>query len=370
MKVVVIGGGIMGMLTALELVKAGVAVRVLDKSGPGTEASWAGGGIVSPLYPWRYPPAVSALAVKAQALYPALATELAGCSGIDPELTTCGMLMLEADDTRDAVVWSRTYGRRIHLLEGRALAAMGDGLAQFNNGIWLPDVANVRNPRLLQSLRRTLEMRGVAVDGGREVVSWQRDGDRMRAVRLAGGETIEADQFVLAAGAWSAGLCSTLVEPLPVRPVKGQMLLFHAPQAGLRHILLHQGHYVIPRRDGHVLCGSTLEETGFEKSVTEAAAARLQAVAAKLAPSLRDLSPVAHWAGLRPGSPNGIPFIGRHPAAQNLWLNTGHYRNGLVLAPASAQLLGDLMLGRQPALDAAPYAMLDRRAEAQVSSSP
>ncbi|MDO8331470.1 MAG: glycine oxidase ThiO [Fluviicoccus sp.] len=369
MKVVVIGGGIIGMLTALELVKAGIAVRVLDKSHPGTEASWAGGGIVSPLYPWRYPPAVSALAVMAQELYPALAAELTGYSGIDPELTVCGMLMLGADDARDAMVWSRKYGRRIHLLQGHALAAMGDGLAQFNDGIWLPDVANIRNPRLLQSLRRTLEIRGVAVDGGREVVSWERVGNRMRAVRLAGGETIEADQFVLAAGAWSAGLSSTLAGPMPVRPVKGQMLLFHAPDAGLRHILLHQGHYVIPRRDGHILCGSTLEETGFDKSITAEAAVDLHAVAAKLVPSLGAMPPVAHWAGLRPGSPNGIPFIGRHPEAHNLWVNTGHYRNGLVLAPASVQLLGDLMLGRKPVLDASPYAMLDMRAEDQASSS-
>lgn len=369
MRVVVIGGGIIGMLTALELVRAGVKVRVLDKSNPGTEASWAGGGIVSPLYPWRYPPAVSALAVMAQALYPALAAELAGYSGIDPELTACGMLMLEADDARDALVWSRTYGRRIHLLEGRALAAMGAGLSQFANGIWLPDVANIRNPRLLQSLRRTLEIRGVAVDGGREVVSWERDANRIRAVRLAGGETVEADEFVLAAGAWSAGLSSALAEPVPVRPVKGQMLLFHAPDAGLRHILMHQGHYVIPRRDGHILCGSTLEETGFDKGITEEAAACLHAVAAKLVPSLGGMPPVSHWAGLRPGSPNGIPFIGRHHAAHNLWVNTGHYRNGLVLAPASAQLLGDLMLGRQPILDAAPYAMLDMRVETQASSS-
>lgn len=357
MNVVIIGAGVIGMLTALELVRAGVAVTVLDKGMPGTEASWAGGGIVSPLYPWRYPQAVSALAAQAQDLYPALVSELKAVSGIDPELNPCGMLMLEADDVRDAVVWSRAFNRQARLLESSDLEAMG--LGQFANGIWMPEVANVRNPRLLQALRRTLELKGVSVLGGQEVIAWERGENGLTAVRLAGGGVLEADQFILAAGAWSAGLSLSLQTPVPIRPVRGQMMLYFAPGAGLSQILLHQGHYVIPRLDGHLLCGSTLEETGFDKSTTAEAAEQLHRIAVRLVPGLKGTRPIKQWAGLRPGSPNGIPFIGRHPVADNLWINAGHFRNGLVLAPASAQLLADQLLNRPTTIDPAPYQMLD-----------
>ncbi|MCY1368913.1 Glycine oxidase [compost metagenome] len=182
-----------------------------------------------------------------------------------------------------------------------------------------------------------------------------REDGRVVGVSTAEGE-VRADRVVLAAGAWSGELLGLLGMSLPVEPVKGQMILFKCAADFLPAMVLAKGRYAIPRRDGHILVGSTLEHAGFDKTPTTDALESLKASAFELLPQLADAELVGHWAGLRPGSPEGIPFIGPVPGADGLWLNCGHYRNGLVLAPASCRLLADLMLGRAPIIDPAPYA--------------
>ena len=140
------------------------------------------------------------------------------------------------------------------------------------------------------------------------------------------------------------------------QPVRGQMILFKCATDFLPSMVLAGRRYAIPRRDGHILVGSTLEYCGFDKSTTENALDSLRATAAELLPDLANAPVVGHWAGLRPGSPDGIPFIGELASHPGLWLNCGHFRNGLVLAPASCRLLADLMLGRAPSIDPTPYA--------------
>ncbi|MFN3359216.1 MAG: NAD(P)/FAD-dependent oxidoreductase, partial [Pseudomonas sp.] len=164
------------------------------------------------------------------------------------------------------------------------------------------------------------------------------------------------DHVVLAAGAWSGELLGSLGLVLPVEPVKGQMILYKCASNFLSSMVLAKGRYAIPRRDGHILIGSTLEHEGFDKTPTASALESLKASAVELIPALADAEVVGHWAGLRPGSPEGIPYIGQVPGYQGLWLNCGHYRNGLVLAPASCQLFADLLLSRAPIIDPVPYA--------------
>jgi glycine oxidase len=171
---------------------------------------------------------------------------------------------------------------------------------------------------------------------------------------------IAGDQVVLTAGAWSGDLLKSLGLELPVEPVKGQMILYKCAADFLPSMVLAKGRYAIPRRDGHILIGSTLEHEGFDKTPTDTALESLKASAVELIPALADAEVVGHWAGLRPGSPEGIPYIGRVPGFDGLWLNCGHYRNGLVLAPASCQLFADVMLGRAPIIDPAPYAPAGR----------
>jgi glycine oxidase len=185
----------------------------------------------------------------------------------------------------------------------------------------------------------------------------------MLAVHTPQG-TFTADQFVLATGAW-AGLALPGLPAAPhIRPIRGQMLLFKLEPGVLDTILYRNGLYLIPRRDGHVLVGSTLEDVGFDKLTDDATRLRLHAQATELLPALANVQPVQHWAGLRPGSPDNIPIIDRHPDFENVFLNAGHYRYGVTLAPASAELLVDLMEGKKPVLDPTPYSWqsaLERR---------
>ncbi|UCO99072.1 glycine oxidase ThiO [Metapseudomonas lalkuanensis] len=357
MRVLLVGGGAIGLLSAYSLAQAGLEVCLLDKGECGRESSWAGGGIVSPLYPWRYSPAVTALAHWSQDYYPGLGQRLFAETGIDPEVHETGLYWLDLDDEEEALAWAAREGRplapvamdRVHA----AVSPLGPGYAR---AIYMAGVANVRNPRLTRALRAALlQMPNVSLREGCEVQGFIRQGERVVGVNTAEGDVL-ADRVVLAAGAWSGELLASLGLVLPVEPVKGQMILFKCAPDFLPAIVLAKGRYAIPRRDGHILVGSTLEHAGFDKTPTDEALESLKASAFELLPQLADAELVGHWAGLRPGSPEGIPFIGPVPGVDGLWLNCGHYRNGLVLAPASCQLLADLILGREPVIDPQPYA--------------
>ncbi|UCJ16990.1 glycine oxidase ThiO [Pseudomonas sp. MM211] len=354
--VIVIGGGVIGLLSAYQLAAEGKRVTLLDRGPAGGEASWAGGGIVSPLYPWRYSSAVTALAHWSQDYYPGLGERLLSQTGLDPEVHVTGLYWLDLDDQTDALAWAQRAGRLLHEVPVEsAYAAVPQLGAGFERAIYMPGVANVRNPRLVKALRAALlGMPMVTVLEHRPVEGFMSEGTRVVGVRM-GHEELLADQVVVAAGAWSGEILQSLGLALPVEPVKGQMILFKCTEDFLPSMVLARGRYAIPRRDGHILVGSTLEHVGFDKTPTEDALASLRASAEALLPALKDAEVVGHWAGLRPGSPEGIPFIGEVPGREGLWLNCGHYRNGLVLAPASCQLLVDLMLGREPIINPAPY---------------
>jgi len=360
-KILIVGGGAIGMLSTLLLARSGADVCLLEGRALGRESSWAGGGIVSPLYPWRYSAAVTALAHWSQDFYPGFAQRLLAETGVDPEVHVTGLYWLDLDDEAEALVWAQREGRPLYSVDiaeaYRDVPVLGSG---FERAIHMPGVANVRNPRLVKALRAALAaMPNVELHEHCPVTGFIQESGQVRGVTTADGE-IRADCVVLAAGAWSGELLETLGLELPVEPVKGQMILYKCAEAFLPSMVLAKGRYAIPRRDGHILVGSTLEYAGFDKTPTDTALASLKASAEELLPALQDAEVVGHWAGLRPGSPEGIPFIGELPSHPGLWLNCGHFRNGLVLAPASCQLLADLMLGREPIIDPAPYAPAGR----------
>jgi glycine oxidase len=231
------------------------------------------------------------------------------------------------------------------------------------NPLWLPDVAQLRNPRLIAALRGAVEKSGAQVREFSPVTGLEARGRRLTGVLTPTG-TVAADVVVLATGAWSGLGIAGLTAVPGVRPIRGQMLLFKLEPGALDTILYRNGLYVIPRRDGHVLVGSTLEDVGFDKHVDDATCERLHADAGQLLPQLAQLQPIRRWAGLRPGSPDNVPLIDRHPDFDNVFVNTGHFRYGVTMAPASAELLVSLIEGATPALDPTPYrwqAALERR---------
>jgi len=372
---IILGAGVSGLSVALALLQRGHRVTVLERGAVGGESSWAGGGILSPLLPWDYAEPVSALALRSMAGYADWVAEIEAVSGRDAEFWRCGMLALEVADPERALAWCGVHGVaaqssvsagpltlspalmnplsiRLSPQAGKSLHIPPQG--EGRNAVWLPGIAQVRNPRLVAALRAAVVQLGGVIREQCPATGVLTQGGRVTAVQTA-TETLPADNVVLATGAWSGLGLTGLVATPNVRPIRGQMLLFKLEPGVLDTILYRNGLYLIPRRDGHVLVGSTLEDAGFDKATDDATRQRLHAEAAELLPALAAIQPVQHWAGLRPGSPDNIPVIDRHPDFDNIFVNTGHYRYGVTMAPASAELLVDLMEGKPPALDPTPY---------------
>lgn len=354
---IVIGGGLMGMLTARYLQEAGADVLVLERKRLGSESSWAGGGILSPLYPWRYPEPVSRLARESQRAYPELAQALRDETGIDPEYINSGLLVLDMEESAEAQHWGKEQETPVEPLEGDALRDCEGWLAQeFRQGIWIPHISQIRNPRFVKALRTSLNIRKIRYIEHRKAIGLCIREGSVKGVETT-VETFNADRVLIAAGAWSGQLIPRELTTIPVEPVMGQMILFRAPPNALRRIVLCRGHYVIPRRDGRVLAGSTIEYVGFNKHTSEEALGVLSDAAAEMIPSILDYPIEHHWAGLRPGTSSDIPFIGEHPEIKGLFYNCGHFRNGVVLGPASARLAAELLLGNTPHISPEAYAL-------------
>ncbi len=367
MKVIVVGGGAIGMMQARELALAGCDVVLLERHMCGREASWAGGGIISPLYPWRYSPPITALSTWSQEFYPNLVQSLEAESGIDPQLTRTGLLVLSIDDREKALAWSQDHQLWLEEVTEEQIYQLESALRiGFSEGLYMPQVGSIRNPRLCQALRMTLAgLSNVEMRENTEVLSIHQAGGRFEYVQTP-SEKIYADSCIVTSGAWSGGLLESLQVHLPVEPVKGQMVAFQANPGDVSRIVLDHGKYVIPRRDGLVLAGSTLEYVGFDKGKTDEAKQELVDIARHMIPALSRAPIVEHWAGLRPGSPNGLPFIGELPNVGRLFVNAGQFRNGLVLAPASVNLMTAIVLGQEHVIDRSPYA-LEGRIEQGVS---
>jgi glycine oxidase len=350
-SVIIVGAGVSGLSTALRLLQRGHRVILLERGEVGGESSWAGGGILSPLLPWDYAEPLSGLALRSMCVYADWVAGIEARSGRMAEYWRCGMRVLGETRLDAALAWCRTHDLAVQVQPENA-----------GESLWLPDIAQVRNPRLVAALRQAVVAMGGTIHTHCAAETAISRSGKMAAVSTSQG-TFAADRFVIAAGAWS-GIALPGMNGVPnVHPIRGQMLLFKLQPGVLETILYRNGLYLIPRRDGHVLVGSTLEDAGFDKSTDDATRQRLHGEAAELLPALASMQPIRHWAGLRPGSPDNIPVIDRHPDFDNVFVNTGHYRYGVTMAPASAELLVDLMEGRPPALDPAPYrwqAVLER----------
>jgi glycine oxidase len=221
-------------------------------------------------------------------------------------------------------------------------------------GLLLPDVAQVRNPRWVSALRKLVEMLGGEILEQHEVLSFVHEAGRIIALLTKRGKLC-ADAYIVTAGAWSQQLLGEQAMHLDIRPIRGQILLFKFDASPFQQILLKKDLYLIPRRDGHVLAGSTLEDVGFDKSTTVEAREGLLKRVYEIFPEWENVQPIKHWAGFRPGSPDNIPTIGRHPSISNLYVNSGHYRYGVTMSLASAELLLNEITGRTQSFSVEEY---------------
>jgi len=362
MQVLIVGGGVIGLSGACALAAEGHDVQLVERETPGQRASWVAAGLLTPSSPWKYPQGLVDLCFRSEELYPAFAAELLEHTGVDIEHELAGMLYPEGAGLSAATVADENrrraaMGFRSEHLDRARLDALQPGLAPAVTGAgWQPRSARVRPPRLMAALRRRARDLGVLVTNGCPVRALVRGPRGIRGVLTESGQLLEAERVILAAGSWSGRIALTLGLEVEVRPVRGQILLLRGPPGLLGPTLNNGETYLVPRRDGRILVGSTMEDAGFDDWATPDVIARLRAAACALLPAAAELEVETWWAGLRPATPDRLPYLGQVPDVPGLLLATGHYRNGILLAPVTAAVLADLLAGRAPCVDIAPYA--------------
>lgn len=354
--VVIAGGGIVGCALAFRLAREKLAVTLVDRGEIGREASWAAPGILAPA---ESPPSLAGLCDASLRLFPPLLRELAEFSSTDPEFRVTGLLFPALGDGGEAALRHIEELRRLNRRPAERLSRVEaldrhPGLSQAVRGaIFLPDAAQVRSHRLTGALHDAAVRRGATVRPGTPVTGFLRVPGRITGVKTPRGD-IYAGTTILAAGAWTGELAGAAGFELPLRPVKGQMLLADAAPDFCRPMILEGETCLVPRADGRLLIGTTYEDAGFDKKVTLEAVQDICERSSLLMPEVKKLPLVATWAGLRPTTPDFLPHIGRAPV-EGLIVATGHHQHGILLAPVTAELVTDLVTGRAPSIDLEPF---------------
>lgn len=356
--IVVIGAGIHGCATALRLAQAGAQVTVLERSVPGAEASSAAGGILSPGVEAQHGGPLLALAQDSMRRWPAFAAELEAATGLDLAYRTNGTLRIVFGEA-EAAVWRADLPRLVGLgvaaewLDGAALRALEPALAGGASGGFLfRDEACLDPKPLLRALAAAATAAGVRFLTG-QVRRIAMENGRVTGVDHVSGR-LDAGAVLLAAGAWAGLVEGSGLPAGAVRPVRGQMVVLEARPGLISRVVFSPKGYLVPRPDGRILCGSTMEEAGFEKAVTAAGLLTILGMALETAPELTAAPYVESWSNFRPATADGLPILGAG-SVPGLFYSTGHHRHGILLAPASANLVAASLLGERPAIDLTPY---------------
>lgn len=351
---VIVGGGVIGLSCAWRLAQRGARVAVVERHFPPAGASRVAAGMLAPVGELAFgEPELLKMTLAAAELYPDFVAELEAASGMSTGYRRDGALHValdrdEAAELRRVHELQRSLGLGAEWLPPRRCRELEPGLTpSFNGGVHAPDEGAVDPRALAAALSRALEAEGAEVIVETEVAGVLREGERVAGVRTAAGEELRATAVVLAAGAWS-GQLAWLPEPgrPPVRPVKGQILELRSSDGAspCKRIVASERIYLVPRPDGRLIVGATVEERGFDTAVTGGGVHELLREAYRLLPDVAEMELVEAAAGLRPGTPDNLPLVGPSPLEGLFWA-TGHYRNGILLAPLAANVLVELLEG-------------------------
>ncbi len=347
-RVVIVGGGIIGSLTALRLADAGADVLLLERAAPGAEASSAAAGILAAQSEAHAPGAQFDLALESREMHAALADEIRGRTSVDPGFERCGVLEAarteaEAEALVARTAWQAKRALPLEVLDPKGLRQHEPGLAAgFARGVWFPEDASVDPVRLVAGVAQAAARAGVRFRTG---VSARRvivEGRRARGVETDDGP-VEGDAVVIAAGAWSGLVDGALGDPASVRPARGQIVELETRPSPLRGVVFAHGGYLVPRPDGRVLVGSTLEFVGYRRGVTVEGVSKLLAVASRAVPSLGEATVSRTWSNFRPFTEDRVPLVGPRDI-EGLVVATGHHRSGILLAPVTAEIVRDVIL--------------------------
>ena len=356
--VIIIGGGIIGLSLAHKLAAENERVLVLDRQQPGLEASWAAAGMLSPAPETAEDAALVPLAKKSIALYPDFISAIEQSSGMAANFRRDGALELffgsAAEADRDRIVAAhRTHDldtQAISLAEARAIEPSLTN-SEFS-AAWLPRECSVEPRALTGAVLQAARKCGADIRANIEVRDLLVEGSRCSGVESQ-AEKFTAKHVILAAGCFSSGI-GAAARIAPTRPIRGQMVSLRAARPIPNHVIRSHKGYVVPRGNGLLVAGSTIENAGFEKGVTAAGIAGILSAAIELIPELANAAIEETWSGLRPDTPDHLPLIGP-TEIEGLWLATGHYRNGILLAPATAQIMGNWILKGKPEFNLEAY---------------
>jgi len=322
-RAVIIGGGIVGCITAIKLKENGYDVTVLDKSVVGEESSAAGAGILFPLMPWNYESKVYQLCSGASDFYKNLSEKLIIGGFGDPEFIESGMICIEPSDKSEIVQWAIKNNFKINE-------------SLFNNrpSFELENVSQLNPKKLMISLKHYMKALGIKLIENCNLKKIQRKSNYLNGWATIENDLIEGDIFIITAGAWSSQIINNNADE--IYPVRGQLIKFKNTSINLDKILYSENFYLLQRKCGAIVAGSTIENVGFDNTTTIQAAYDLKEKTISLVPELKELEPYEQWAGLRPGIKNNIPLIKMDKFHKNIYINSGHYRYGITMAPKSA----------------------------------
>jgi len=348
--VVVVGGGVIGCAIARRAALDGLRVVVVERGRPGAEASWAAAGMLSPLAEAREPGPFLDLLLQAREIYPAFSAALREETGVDVAYSDAGTLFLSLRAEDDAELeerwqWQSALGLAVERLRAEDVRAAEPALSpDVRQALRFPGDHQVDNRSLSAALWSAALRAGAEFRLGCEAARLLVEDGRAAGIGDSSGERISAGAVVIAGGAW-AGRVEGLPRRLPVEPVRGQLLALEAVPPIFRHVVDSPRCYLVPRSEGRVIAGATVERTGYRKAVTPAGVRRLLDGAVEIAPALEHAPIAEMWSGLRPGTPDGLPIVGPDPDLPNLLYAAGHFRNGILLAPLTGELVAGWLRG-------------------------
>lgn len=352
--VVIIGGGVIGLAVARALALRGARdVLLIERTSLGAESSSAAAGMLAPQAEANRAHEFFYLTCQSRDMYPAFASALLDETGIDVELETTGTLYLaftehDEDELERRYEWQKRAGLAIAKLTADMARKLEPSICEdVRAALRFPLDTQVENRRLISALAASNERLGVRMETGTNVVSLKVERGRVVGIETSRG-FIATDLVVIAGGAWSSllGASDIALPNLRIKPVRGQMLCFEANPQICRHVIYSPRGYIVPRRDGRLLAGSTTEHAGFEKRVTAAGVHSILSAALEISQQIASLPMTDSWAGLRPRAADTLPVLGPCAEIEGVFYATGHYRNGILLAPITGELIAGAIVDR------------------------
>jgi glycine oxidase len=349
--VIIVGGGIIGCSTGLRLAQAGLKVTILERGRVGGEATQAAAGMLTPQTGAVRPDPFFDLCLRSRAMYPAFVDEMRELSAIDPQYRGEGMLVLSLDDRDEASIdgwatWQSEAGLSLERLTAERIKGLEPSVTdRVRGGVMVPGDHQVDNRLLINAVRTSALRAGVEIVEAKQADALLIAQDRASGVACR-DEIYSAGCVVVAAGCWSSALLETAGLIIPITPARGQMVAVRSDVLPIRHLVHSSKCYLVPRLDGRILIGATVEYAGFRKAVTTEGIRSLLEAGVEIVPALDRFEIVETWSGLRPDTADHLPLLGPG-GPDGLILATGHFRNGILLAPITAQLITDTIIKGQ-----------------------